>query len=60
MNEFERHIRTAIYASFRDRSRPPSAAEISEALATSPEEVSSALRNLADEHCLVQHSFSFL
>lgn len=53
MNEFERHVRAAIYASFRDRSRPPSAAELSDALAASPKEVSTALRNLADEHCLV-------
>lgn len=53
MNEFERHIRAAVYASFRNQSRPPSSAELSETLEASPEEVSSALRNLAEEHCLV-------
>lgn len=53
MNDFERHIRAAIYASFRQQSRPPSAAELSDTLGSSPGEVSSALRNLAEEHCLV-------
>jgi hypothetical protein len=53
MNEFERHVRASIYASFREQSRPPSIAELSNTLEASPEEISSALRNLAEEHCLV-------
>lgn len=53
MNEFERHVRASVYASFREQSRPPSAAELSATLGASPGEVSSALRNLAEEHCLV-------
>ena len=53
MNDFECHVRAAVYASFRDQSRPPSAAELSDTLGASPREVSSALRNLAEEHCLV-------
>ncbi len=53
MNEFERHIRASVYASFRDRFRPPSAVGLSDTLGASPGEVSSALRNLAEEHCLV-------
>jgi len=52
MNDFERHVRTSIYASFREQSRPPSIAELSDTLGASPEEVSSAIRNLAEEHCL--------
>ena len=53
MNDFERRVRASVYTSFRDRSRPPSAAELSDTLGASPGEASSALRNLADEHCLV-------
>lgn len=53
MNDFERHVRAAVYASFRDKPRSLSVAELSDTLGASPEEVSSALRNLADEHCLV-------
>lgn len=53
MNDFERHVRAAVYTAFRDRSWPPSAAELADALRASPEEISSALRNLAEEHCLV-------
>jgi hypothetical protein len=53
MNEFERHVRASIYASFREQSRSSSTAELSDTLGASPGEVSSALRNLAEEHCLV-------
>jgi Alkylmercury lyase len=53
MNDFERHVRAAVYASFREQSRPPSAAELSDTLEATPKEISSALRNLAEEHCLV-------
>jgi hypothetical protein len=53
MNDFERQVRATVYASFRDRSTAPSASEIADRLAASPAEVVSALRNLADEHCLV-------
>jgi DNA-binding transcriptional MocR family regulator len=53
MNEFERHVRASVYASFREQSRPPSVTELSDALGASPGEVSLALRNLAEEHYLV-------
>ena len=53
MNEFERYVRAAVYNSFRDQSRPPSATELSDTLGAAPGEVSSAIRNLAEEHCLV-------
>src|SRR5688572_23121672 len=53
MNEFERHVRASVYASFRERSRPPSAAELSDTLGASLGEVSSSLRSLAEEHRLV-------
>src|SRR5215210_7206630 len=53
MNTFERQVRAAVYASFRDRSAPPSMAELSDALSASREEVSAALHNLAAEHCIV-------
>lgn len=53
MNDFERHVRAAVYTSFREQSRPPSTAELSDTLGASPGEVSAALRNLAEEHCLV-------
>lgn len=53
MNEFERDVRAAVYASFRDPSRAPSAAELSDTLGASSGEVSAALRSLAEERCLV-------
>ena len=53
MNAFERQVRTAIYASFRDRSTPPSVHELAATLSATEEAVSSALRSLADEHCIV-------
>ena len=53
MNDFERRVRVSVYASFRDKSHPPSITELSDTLGASPEEVSSAIRNLAEEHCLV-------
>lgn len=53
MNDFERQVRASIYTSFREQSRPPSPSDLSDSLGASPEEVSAALRNLAEEHCLV-------
>jgi DNA-binding transcriptional MocR family regulator len=53
MNDFERRVRASIYNSFRDRSTPPSVRELSAALSAAEGAVSSALRNLADEHCIV-------
>jgi hypothetical protein len=53
MNAFERQVRASVYASFRDRSAPPSVADIADTLGVSPAAVSSALRNLADERCIV-------
>lgn len=53
MNDFEREIRAAVYASFRDTSQPP-AVEALVGITKSPTvEVVSALRALAEEHCLV-------
>lgn len=42
-----------IYASFRDRSAPPSVAELADTLSVSQEAVSLAMRNLDGEHCIV-------
>jgi len=42
-----------VYASFRDRSAPPSVAELADSLSVSYATVSSTLRNLADKHCIV-------
>lgn len=53
MNPFERQVRAAIYASFRDDSTPPTTASLASALSASPAAVSTALHNLADEHCIV-------
>jgi hypothetical protein len=53
MNAFERRARAAVYASFRDRSAPPSVRELAGTLNAAEDEVSSALHNLAAEHCLV-------
>lgn len=53
MNAFERQIRASVYASFRDRSAPPSVADLGDTLGVSREAVSSALRKLAEEHCIV-------
>ena len=53
MNAFERQVRASIYASLRDRSTPPSVRELSDALSATEDAVSSALRSLAAEHCIV-------
>jgi hypothetical protein len=53
MNAFERQVRSSVYASFRDRSIPPSVGDVADTLGAPPAAVSSALRNLADERCIV-------
>lgn len=53
MNAFERQVRAEVYASFRDRSTPPSAEALSDSLRVPRSRVVSALHALADEHCLV-------
>jgi hypothetical protein len=53
MNAFERRVRASVYTWLRDRSAPPSVPELAGQLGTAEDEVSSALRNLAAEHCLV-------
>jgi hypothetical protein len=53
MNDFERQVRSSVYVSFRDRSRPPSVLELADTLGASLAAVSSALSNLADERCIV-------
>ncbi len=53
MNEFERRVRALVMESFRDSSSPPSASALASALGASKANISSALRALADEHCLV-------
>jgi Alkylmercury lyase len=53
MNAFERQVRFSVYASFRERSTPPSVADVADTLGVPPAAVSSALRNLADERCIV-------
>ena len=52
-SECQCQIRTAVYALFRDPSRPSSAAEFLEALVVSPEEVSSTFRSLAEEYSIL-------
>lgn len=53
MNAFERRVRAAVYAWFRDRAEAPSADALANALGVTREAVTEALRALADEHCLV-------
>ena len=53
MNAFERQVRSSVYASFCDRSTPPSIADVADTLGVPPAAVLSALRNLADERCIV-------
>lgn len=53
MNAFQRRVRAAVYASFRDEGAAPSVARLGADLATSREDVVAALHALADLHCLV-------
>ncbi|MFI5374357.1 MAG: organomercurial lyase [Candidatus Rokuibacteriota bacterium] len=53
MNAFERRVRAAVYASFRDEAAAPSVAHLAADLDAPREEVGAALRALADLHCLV-------
>jgi hypothetical protein len=53
MNAFERQVRSSVYASFRDRSTSPAVADVADTLGAPLAAVSSALRNLAAERCIV-------
>ena len=53
MNAFERRVRAAVYASFRDEAAAPSVSRLAADLAASREDVVAALRALAELHCLV-------
>jgi hypothetical protein len=53
MNAFERQVRALIYAGFRDRAQPPSIGELASKVGAPRERVSSAMHNLAQEHCIV-------
>jgi hypothetical protein len=53
MNDFEREVRAAVYASFRDTSQPPQIEMLVDSTRASQAAVLSALQALADEHCLV-------
>jgi hypothetical protein len=53
VDAFERRVRAAVYASFRDEAAAPSVARLGVELAASREDVVAALHALADQHCLV-------
>jgi hypothetical protein len=53
LNAYERDIRAAVYASFRDTGRAPTTDELAAAAGAPQETVIAALRALADEHALV-------
>lgn len=53
MNEFERAVRAEVYRTFRDESAAPSSSALARRLGVTEVPVVSALRALADEHCLV-------
>lgn len=53
MNAFERRVRAAVYASFRDEAAAPSVSRLAADLAAPREDVVAALRALAALHCLV-------
>jgi Alkylmercury lyase/Protein of unknown function (DUF1304) len=53
VNAFERRVRAAVYAPFRDEGAAPSVARLGGDLVASREDVVAALHALADLHCLV-------
>jgi hypothetical protein len=53
VNDFQRAVRTEVYRSFRDESVAPSAGKLSRRVGASGDQIATALRVLADEHCLV-------
>ena len=53
MSPFQRRVRAAVYAWFRDGTAPPAIADLAATLDVGCEDVAGALRALADAHCLV-------
>lgn len=53
MTPFERQVRAAVYQSFRDTGDGPDVEDLSTTLSASSDDVRTALRALAAEHCLV-------
>lgn len=53
VNDFERGIRAAVYASFRDAGRAPTLEALAAEVGGTREPIVAALRALADEHALV-------
>ena len=53
MSPFQRRVRAAVYAWFRDEAGAPSIEDLACALGVPRDDVAMALRGLADEHCLV-------
>lgn len=53
MNGFERDVRAAVYASFSVKSQAPTPEVLAEVTGSTRTAVISALRTLANEHCLV-------
>ena len=53
MNSFERDVRAAVYASFSVKSQVPTPEVLGEVTGSTRTAVISALRTLANEHCLV-------
>lgn len=53
MTPFQRRVRAAIYAWFRDQTSAPTSADLATALDVTRDDIAVALRVLADEHCLV-------
>lgn len=53
MTDFERDVRAAVYASFRDSTSAPSVDALSVSLGSGRDRIVAALHALAEEHCLV-------
>jgi hypothetical protein len=53
VDDFQRAVRAAVYAAFRDTTRPPAPDDVASALGAPRETVVTALRALANEHILV-------
>lgn len=53
MDDFQRDVRAAVYACFRDRNEAPKVDALAAGLRTSRDDVVAALRALDAEHCLV-------
>jgi hypothetical protein len=53
VNDFERRIRAAVFASLRDTTRAPTVEDLAATTNSDRDQVVSALHALEDEHCLV-------